>query len=110
MWEKLKRCALEQVIWGEESLKGKTGAEKKAAIVQRIDDMIPLKPFDGPIIAFVVDAAVAALNGKYGHLWRGARFGEKDLEKLEASMPDEAPEETPEKEADDGGPVGALQS
>lgn len=54
------------VRWAESEMKGKTGAEKRAAVVSKIDDWIVL-PFwleflDGPVIGFLIDKICNALN------------------------------------------------
>ena len=94
---KAKEWALEQVVWAEREMRGKSGAEKKAAVVQKLDDMITLPAWlewaDGPIIAALVDAACALFNDRYGHAWGTAVFHKKDLEDAAKAMPDP---ETPE--------------
>ena len=74
MWEKfkqLKQWVVEKVLWAEKELAGKTGAEKRAAIIQRLDDLIKL-PFwlewaDGPLIGWVVDLTCDKLNWLTDH-------------------------------------------
>lgn len=69
MWDKLKQIkkwVIDNVLWAERELKGKSGAEKRAIVVQRLDDLIPL-PFylewaDGPLIGWLVDLACKKLN------------------------------------------------
>ena len=43
MWDKLKQIkkwVIENVLWAERELKGKTGPEKRAVIVNKLDDLI----------------------------------------------------------------------
>lgn len=69
MWEKLneiKKWVVEKVLWAEKELRGKTGAEKRAAVVAKLDELIVL-PFwlewaDGPLIGWLVDLVCAKLN------------------------------------------------
>ena len=67
----LKTWTFEQVLWAENNLKGKSGAEKKAAVVKRLDDLIVL-PFylewmDDKIIAWLVDVVCDKLNKMTDH-------------------------------------------
>lgn len=70
-FEQLKTWTIEQIIWAEKNLKDKSGAEKKAAVIKKLDDLITL-PFylewmDDKIIAWLVDAICEKLNGIIGH-------------------------------------------
>ena len=71
MLEKIKLWIVEQVLWAEHTMTGLSGKEKRDAVVKKLDDMIKLpsflEPFDGPIIGFFVDLAVAKLNSTFGH-------------------------------------------
>ena len=97
MFEEIKKFAIEQVLWAEKNLKGKSGAEKKAAVVKKLDDMITLPSYlewvDDVIIGYIVDKACEKLNDFAGH-----NFGElKELtEKQEQELADEI--EDPEAE------------
>ena len=67
----IKKWTIEQVLWAERELKGKTGAEKKAAVVKKLDDLIKL-PFylewiDDIILGVLVDNACKVLNDFAGH-------------------------------------------
>ena len=67
----IKAWVLEQVLWAETNLKGKSGADKKAAVIKRLDDLIVL-PFylewlDDKIIAWLVDAVCDKLNEVTSH-------------------------------------------
>ena len=64
--EEIKKWVIEQVLWAEKNLKGKTGAEKKAVVVKKIDDLIVL-PFylewlDDIVIGYLVDMACNMFN------------------------------------------------
>ncbi len=38
----IKQWVIQQVIWAEKELKDKSGAERKAAVVRKIDDILIL--------------------------------------------------------------------
>ena len=80
MLDEIKLWAVEQALWAEKNMTGKTSKEKRDAVVQKLDDIIKLppflEPFDGPIIGFFVDLAVSKLNDVIGH-----KFGEAGLTK-----------------------------
>ncbi len=62
----IKAWVIEQVLWAEKNLKGKSGADKKAAVVQKLDELIKL-PFylewvDDIIISYLVDSVCSKLN------------------------------------------------
>lgn len=97
-FNKAKEWALEQVLWAEREMRGKSGAEKKAAVVQKLDDMITLPAWlewaDGPVISALVDAACGLLNYECGHKWWGmVDFSKEEIKNLAKAMPDP---ETPE--------------
>ena len=66
MFEQIKMWAVEQVMWAEKNLKGKSGEEKKAAVIKKLDDMIPLPSYlewgDDIIIGKLVDMAGEKLS------------------------------------------------
>ena len=69
--KQIKKWAIEQVLWAEKELRGKTGAEKRAAVVAKLDDMIKLPSrlewVDDIILGIIVDNACIAnvvLTGK----------------------------------------------
>ena len=100
MLNQIKKWALEQVLWAEKNLKNKSGEEKKAAVVKKLDDMITLPSslewVDDIIIGYIVDKACEKLNALAGH-----NFGElKGLtEKQTQELADEI--ENPEKKNHD---------
>lgn len=63
---KIKAWVIEQVLWAEKNLKGKTGAEKKAVVVQKLDDLIKLPAYlewaDNILISYLVDSVCSKLN------------------------------------------------
>ncbi|MBR2208651.1 MAG: hypothetical protein IJ859_07595, partial [Synergistaceae bacterium] len=87
--EKLKQIkiwAIEQVIWAERELKGKSGTEKKAAVIKKLDDLIKL-PFylewvDDIVLSWIVDAACERLNKFAGHKFANIILDEAQEEKL----------------------------
>ena len=82
----IKKWTIEQVLWAERELKGKTGAEKKAAVVKKLDDLIKL-PFylewiDDIILGVLVDNACKVLNDFAGHKFENIVLTEKQEEDL----------------------------
>lgn len=82
--ENAKRKALEYVIWAETNLVGKTGAEKKAAVIQKLDDMITLPGWlewlDDILIGIFVDKICTVLNALTSRSFAGLLLGEKQEE------------------------------
>ena len=82
----IKKWTIEQVLWAERELKGKTGAEKKAAVVKKLDDLIKL-PFylewiDDIILGIIVDNACKVLNDFAGHKFANVVLTGKQEEEL----------------------------
>ncbi|MBR1486635.1 MAG: hypothetical protein IJ597_05210 [Synergistaceae bacterium] len=80
--KKIKIWVIEQVIWAEQNLRDKTGADKKAAVIRKLDDLIKL-PFylewiDDVIISLLVDQACAQLNKVSAH-----NFGNVELNSVD---------------------------
>ena len=73
MFDKLKKWVVDQVMWAEANMKGKTGKEKRQAVVDKLDSLITLPWFlewmDGPLIGWLVDMACSVFNKKNGHDW-----------------------------------------
>ena len=97
MWDEIKKWTIEQVMWAERSLKGKNGAEKKKAVIEKLDEMIVLPSYlewvDDVVLSWLVDRVCDKLNLLTGH-----DFGEIKLtETQERDIADEIPE--PETEA-----------
>ena len=79
----LKDWTLDQICWAETSMKGKSGAEKKAAVIKKLDDMIVL-PFylewmDDMVLSFLVDKICSALNEKVGKNFITKAFNTQEL-------------------------------
>ena len=98
MWEKLKeikKWVLEKVLWAETELKGKTGAEKRAVVVGKLNEIInlPWVPewVEGKLIGWLVDLCCGKLNWLFGHDWKDADLDETQkgelAECLTASIP-----------------------
>lgn len=87
---KLKMWVVEQVLWAEQNMKGKSGKEKRDAVVEKLDAMLKLpaylEPFDGPIIGFFVDLAVSKLNAFAGHGFGTAALTGAQEEEIAGSM------------------------
>lgn len=92
MWKQVKQWAVEQVLWAERHLQGKNGAEKKSAVIKRLDDLIVLPSslewVDDMILSWLVDRVCDKLNYFAGH-----DFGEIELtETQERDIADEIPD------------------
>ena len=57
----IKRWVIDQVLWAEDNLRGKSGAEKKEAVVKKLDDLIVL-PIYLEWVDDLVDQACDRLN------------------------------------------------
>ena len=87
-YQKIKVQVVEGVLWAERELQGRSGEEKKAAVVKRLDEMIVL-PFylewlDNYIIAYLVDLACEKLNWLTDWLF-GHQEGTTDIEPQQAA-------------------------
>ena len=88
-WTKLRDLRLwvvEQVLWAEKEMHGKSGKEKRAVIVERLDDLVRL-PFwlewaDGPLIGWLVDLACEKLNWLTDHDFENVDLNEAQKEKV----------------------------
>lgn len=84
--KQLKEWAVEQVLWAEKNLRGNSGAEKKAAVIKRLDDMITLPAYlewaDDIVIAWIIDAVCEKLNAVAGHDFGGKELNEKQVEEV----------------------------
>ena len=80
--EKAKQKIVEQVIWAEKELAGKTGAEKKAAVVKKLDDLIKLPAYlewvDDMVISYLVDQACDKLNALTAHNFGNVELNDVD--------------------------------
>ena len=84
--KQIKKWAIEQVLWAEKELRGKTGAEKRAAVVAKLDDMIKLPNrlewVDDIILGIIVDSACKVLNDFAGHKFENIVLTGKQEEDL----------------------------
>lgn len=82
----LRLQVLQLVIQAEEKLPGKTGAEKKAYVVNKLDAMVKLpwylEPFDGPAFSLLVDLVCDKLNILLGHVWSEANLTLDQIQKV----------------------------
>lgn len=86
----IKQWVIDQVLWAEKELKGKSGAEKKAVVVKKLDDLVKL-PFylecvDDMVIAWLVDQACEKLNAMTNKNFIGLILSEASKEKLAESI------------------------
>ena len=89
MWEKIKglrKQAVDLVVWAETELKELPGAEKREAVIRRLDDMLQLPAclewLDDILIGKVVDLAVSGLNIAFGHNFGAAEISEEKKEEI----------------------------
>ena len=86
MFEEIKKFAIEQVLWAEKNLHGKSGAEKKAAVVKKLDDMITLPSYlewvDDVIIGKIIDTVCKNLNEIVGHDFGKTEIDEKQEKEI----------------------------
>ena len=90
--DKIKQKIIEQVLWAENTLRGKTGAEKKAAVVKRLDDLIKLPAYlewaDDMIISYLVDQVCDKLNDLTQHHFEGLLMDDRQKAELAESIED----------------------
>lgn len=91
MFDSLKKWVVEQVLWVETNMKGKSGKEKRQAVVDKIDSIIPLPWFlewmDGPLIGWLVDKVCELMNGKNGHNWDAVSDAKETVETVAKELP-----------------------
>lgn len=90
MWEKVKKYVVDAVAWAEREMKGKTGAEKREAVVNKVDALIPLPWFlewlDGLVIGWLVDKVCEKMNWLTDHNFTGGELNEEQSGKLAACL------------------------
>lgn len=88
--QRLKEWAIEQVIWAEKHLDGTTGAEKKAAVIKKLDDMITLPGYlewlDDVILAKIVDLVCDKLNERTQHDFKGIELDESQEREIASEI------------------------
>ena len=88
--EGAKRKIVEQVIWAETELADKSGADKKAAVVKRLDELIKLPAYlewvDDMIISYLVDQACEKLNKLTAHNFGNVEINDADKAKVADEM------------------------
>ena len=92
MFNQIKLWVIEQVLWAEKNLQGKTGAEKKAVVVKKLDDMIKLPSClewaDDMAISYFVDKICEKLNAFAGHNFSVIELTEKQGQELADEIED----------------------
>ena len=85
-----KKTIVEQVIWAENNLIGKSGAEKKKAVIKKLDDLIQLPAYlewaDDIVISWLVDQACEKLNAMTAHSFKDVDINEADKAKIASEM------------------------
>jgi lysozyme family protein len=97
MWEKIKKIVVENVIWAEKNLKGKTGAEKKEAVIEKLLKLTDLSmvpniiedPIKRALFSWVIDMACEKLNWLTDWAFEGTELSDEHVEKVAATL--EAP-------------------
>lgn len=94
--QKLKEWVIQQVFWAEKELDGKSGAEKKAAVIKKLDDMITLPGYfewlDDILIGKAVDTICGKLNTEYGHKFKDVELNAEQEQKLADEIEIKTPE------------------
>ena len=92
MLDKIKTFVIEKVLWAEKNLLGKSGAEKKAAVIKEIDDLITLPAYlewaDDIVISWIVDKVCEKLNAMTGHNFTNLTLTEKEEQEIANEIPD----------------------
>ena len=92
MINQIKLWAIEQVLWAEKNLHGKSGSEKRECVVKKLDDMITLPSYlewlDDMIIGKLVDMACEKLNVFAGHDFRELELSDKQEQELADEIED----------------------
>ena len=88
--EKIKRWVIEKVLWAENNLQGKSGAEKKAAVIKKLDEMITLPSYlewvDDMVLSYLVNQACEELNKITAHNFKDVELNEVDKGKIAKEM------------------------
>ncbi|MEG1824357.1 MAG: hypothetical protein RRY12_01235 [Cloacibacillus sp.] len=88
MVSSLKVWVVQQILEAEQTIPGATGTDKRAYVVQRLDDMVKLpwyiEPFDGPAFGVLVDLACDKLNLLCGHDWASVTLTPEQITKVAA--------------------------
>lgn len=86
MWAKVKKWVVDSVAWAEREMKGKTGKEKREAVINKVDALIPLPWFlewlDGLVIGWLVDKVCEKMNWLTDHKFTGEELTEEQSGKL----------------------------
>ncbi len=92
MFEQIKIWTIEQVLWAEKNLKGKSGAEKKAAVVKKLDDLMKLPAYlewaDDLFFSWLVDKVCEKLNAMTEHNFANLTLTEKEEQSIVEEIPD----------------------
>ena len=90
MLDNVKMKVIEQVLWAENELFGKSGTEKKAAVIKKLDDLIKLPAYlewvDDMIIPYLVDQACKKLNDISAHSFKDIEFNDVDKLRIAGEM------------------------
>ena len=88
--EQVKNWVIEQILWAEKELDGKSGAEKKAAVVKKLDAMIVFPAYlewlDDIIIGKLVDMACEKLNSVAGHDFAKKQLSEEQEKEVKDAI------------------------
>ena len=80
MFTQIKMWTIEQVLWAEKTLKGKSGNEKKAEVIKKLDELIVLPSYlewvDDLILSWLIDKVCEKLNFITGHNFNNLSLNE----------------------------------
>lgn len=89
----IKQWVIEQVLWVENNLKGKSGAEKRAAVIKKLDDMVTLPAYlewaDDIVIGMLVDRVCSKLNEITEHNFSNIKLNEEQKKQLAEEIKEE---------------------
>ena len=90
MLDDVKNKVIEQVLWAENELRGKSGKDKKAAVVKKLDELIKLPVYlewvDDMVISYLVDQACEKLNTITAHSFKDIEFNDVDKSRIAEEM------------------------
>ena len=88
--QEIKNFVIEQVIWAENNLYEKSGKDKKAAVIKKLDELIKLPTYlewiDDIVISYLVDQACEKLNALTAHSFKDIEFNSVDKARIAEGM------------------------
>lgn len=91
MIDKVKTFVIEKVLWAEKNLKGKSGQEKKQAVIKKIDDLITLPAYlewaDDIVISWLIDKVCEKLNAITNHNFENLTLTKEEENAIAEEIP-----------------------